>query len=164
MTTHVLERTQVIDKPLAEVFPFFADAANLQRITPKFLHFRIITPGSIEMRVGTRIDYELSLFGVPLRWRTRITEFVPGVRFVDEQESGPYALWRHTHTFEASGNATRMRDRVEYREPLGLLGRIAHALFVERTLNRIFDFRRDEIARHFARAMPEVGRAAISGA
>jgi len=98
MTTHVLERTQVIDKPLAEVFPFFADAANLQRITPKFLHFRIITPGSIEMRVGTRIDYELSLFGVPLRWRTRITEFVPGVRFVDEQESGPYALWRHTHT------------------------------------------------------------------
>lgn len=155
MPNHVLERTQLIEKPLAEVFPFFADAANLEQITPKFLRFRVATPGPIEMRAGARIDYELSLFGVPLHWVTRIEEYVPGVRFVDVQESGPYALWRHTHSFEAVGNATRMRDHVEYREPLGPLGRIAHGLFVERTVNRIFDFRAQEIARHFAHAAAE---------
>ncbi len=165
MTTHVLERTQLIEKPLEEVFPFFADATNLEQITPKFLRFRVTSPVPIEVRAGARIDYELSLFGVPLRWRTRITEYVPGVRFVDEQESGPYAYWRHTHTFEAVGNATRMRDHVEYREPLGVLGRVAHALFVERTVNRIFDFRRVEIERHFATRSPSVSDAAVvSGA
>ena len=155
MRNHVLERTQIIEKPLSEVFPFFANAANLEQITPRFLRFRVTTPGPIEMRAGARIDYELSLFGVPLHWRTRIEEYVPGVRFVDIQESGPYALWRHTHSFEAVGNATRMRDHVEYREPLGPLGRIAHGLFVERTVNRIFDFRAHEITRHFARTATE---------
>lgn len=104
------------------------------------------------MGVDTRIDYQLSLFGVPLRWRTRIADWQPGVRFVDEQESGPYALWRHTHEFEAEGDATVVRDLVEYAEPLGPLGAVAHALFVERTLNRIFDHRREAVARAFPAA------------
>jgi ligand-binding SRPBCC domain-containing protein len=142
-----LEREQRIERPLAEVFPFFADAGNLEAITPKFLRFRILTPRPIAMHAGARIEYALSLFGVPLRWRTVISDWQPGVRFIDEQESGPYALWRHTHEFEADGNATRMRDVVEYREPLGVLGRMAHGVFVARTLNRIFDYRRDAIAR-----------------
>ena len=140
-TTHVLERTQEIDRPLADVFSFFADAGNLEALTPAFLKFRILTPTPIQMRPGALIEYQLSLFGIPLKWRTRIEEWVPGVRFVDVQESGPYALWRHTHTFESRGETTIMRDRVEYREPLGPLGRIAHALFVRRTLDAIFDFR-----------------------
>jgi ligand-binding SRPBCC domain-containing protein len=99
------------------------------------------------MRVGARIDYQLGLFGLRLAWRTHISVWQPGLRFVDEQEAGPYALWRHTHEFEARGRATLMRDTVEYREPLGPLGSIAHALFVERTLTRIFDYRREAIAR-----------------
>ena len=103
---HRLERSQRISRRHDEVFAFFADASNLEAITPPFLHFRILSPLPIEMRPGARIDYALSLGGVPLRWRTRITEWEPGVHFVDEQESGPYARWRHTHRFEDQGSST----------------------------------------------------------
>jgi hypothetical protein len=136
-----------VRRPLPEVFGFFSDAANLDALTPPFLHFRILTPMPIELRAGARLDYQLSLFGVPVRWRTRITAWQPGERFVDEQESGPYAIWRHTHEFEARGSSTLMRDVVDYSLPLGPAGAVAHALFVRRTLERIFDFRRDAVAR-----------------
>jgi len=148
--THRLERTQRIERPLPEVFAFFADAANLEAITPSFLRFRILTRPPIEMRVGALIDYEISLLGVPMKWHTRIAEWEPNARFVDEQLSGPYAYWYHTHAFEAQGNATLMRDTVDYREPFGPLGAIAHSLFVARTLERIFDHRHTAIEREFA--------------
>lgn len=151
---HRLVRTQLVHRPLAEVFAFFSDASNLDALTPPFLHFRILTPMPVEMRVGAQLDYRLSLFGLPVSWRTRITDWRPGERFVDEQESGPYALWRHTHAFEARGSATLMRDVVEYAEPLGPLGAVAHALLVRRTLDRIFDFRREATARLLDRAPP----------
>lgn len=142
-----LERTQQIQRPLDAVFSFFADATNLEAITPRFLRFRILSPTPVEMRAGARIDYAMSLFGMPVRWRTRITEWEPGVRFVDEQEAGPYAVWRHTHEFEPQGEATLVRDVVDYAVPLGPLGALAHLLFVRRTLGRIFDFRRDVTGR-----------------
>ena len=134
-------------RPLPEVFAFFSDASNLDALTPPFLHFHILTPMPIELCAGAQLDYQLSLFGVPVRWRTRITDWRPEERFVDEQESGPYALWRHTHEFEDRGASTLMRDVVDYSEPLGPIGTLAHVLFVRRTLDRIFDFRRDAIAR-----------------
>lgn len=146
---HLLERAQRIPRPREEVFAFFADASNLETITPPFLRFRILSPLPIEMRPGARIDYALTLAGVPFRWRTRITEWQPGLRFVDEQESGPYAAWRHTHLFEGEGATTLMRDRVEYAVPFGPVGRVAHRLFVGRTLDRIFDFRREAIRQRF---------------
>ena len=149
---HRLERAQRVARPRDEVFAFFADAANLEAITPPFLRFRILTPVPIAMRPGARIEYALSLFGVPLRWRTHITVWEPGVRFVDEQESGPYAVWRHTHAFEAEDGATVVRDVVEYALPFGPLGRLVRALFVARTLGRIFDYRRDAIRRLLERA------------
>lgn len=149
---HQLVRTQLVAAPLDEVFAFFSDAANLEALTPPFLHFRILTPLPIAMHVGARIDYQLSLFGVPLRWRTRITDWQPGRSFVDEQESGPYASWRHTHEFEARGDGTLMRDVVSYLEPFGALGGLAHVLFVGRTLDRIFDFRRDAVEHLLTRA------------
>jgi ligand-binding SRPBCC domain-containing protein len=152
--THRLERSQRIPRRRDEVFAFFANASNLEALTPPSLHFRILSPQPIEMHVGTRIDYALSLFGLPIRWRTHITEWAPGVLFVDEQEAGPYALWRHTHRFEDEGCATMMRDLVEYAEPLGALGRVAHVLFVERSVNAIFDFRRDAIRRQFGPEAP----------
>ena len=142
---HRIERTQWIEQPLNVVFDFFSNAANLQSITPSFLRFRIVTPPPVIMRLGARIDYKLSLFNVPLRWRTHITEWQPGLRFVDEQESGPYAFWRHVHEFEARGDSTLMHDTVRYAAPFGVLGRMAHVLFVARTLERIFDYRRDSI-------------------
>jgi ligand-binding SRPBCC domain-containing protein len=154
-----LERTQRIPRRKEEVFAFFADAANLEAITPAFLRFRILTPLPIEMRAGARIEYALSLFGVPFTWRTRITVWEPGLRFVDEQESGPYALWRHTHSFEEDGGATTMRDLVEYALPLGPLGILAHGLLVRRTVERIFDHRREVIARRLG---PDPGAPARS--
>jgi hypothetical protein len=158
---HRLERTQVIRRRREEIFPFFADASNLEAITPPFLRFRILTPTPIAMRAGARVDFALKLFGVPLRWRTCITEWEPGVRFVDEQESGPYAFWRHLHEFEARGDSTIMRDTVEYAEPLGPLGQLAQSLFVARTLDRIFDFRRDTIRRLFDCPAPSTARLAL---
>jgi ligand-binding SRPBCC domain-containing protein len=149
-----LVRSQRIERPLREVFEFFANAANLEAITPPFLRFRIITPQPIEMRAGTRIEYRLSLWGVPLRWRTLISCFEPDRRFIDEQESGPYAHWHHVHEFEAEGRATRMRDQVTYRLPLGLLGKLLHALWVERQLQTIFDYRATAIARLLAERAP----------
>jgi ligand-binding SRPBCC domain-containing protein len=142
-----LVRSQRIERPLPEVFAFFSDAANLEAITPPFLRFRIMTPLPIEMRAGARIDYRIVLWGAPLRWRTIIRSFEPNRRFIDEQESGPYAHWHHLHEFEAEGSATRMLDRVTYRLPLGPLGKLAHALWVERQLRAIFDYREAAIVR-----------------
>ena len=150
--THLLSRTQLVDRPLDEVFAFFSDAANLEPLTPGFLRFRFLTPMPIEMRVGARIDYSLSLLGIPIRWRTRITDWQVGVQFVDEQESGPYAYWRHTHTFEVAGGSTVVGDTVEYALPFGPAGAVAHALVVRVLLDRIFDFRHDAIQAQFAPA------------
>ena len=145
--TYRLERTQFIPRPRDEVFAFFADAGNLQAITPPWLHFRILTPQPIRITAGALIDYQLRLFAVPIRWRTSIEQFDPPRNFVDAQLSGPYALWHHTHEFHEAPGGTRMIDRVDYRIPLGPLGRLAHALFVRRLLKRIFDFRHETIDR-----------------
>jgi len=140
---HRLERSQLLERPVEKVFAFYSNAANLEAITPPFLRFRILTPTPIAMRAGTRIEYALSLHGVPVRWRTLITRWEPGVCFVDKQASGTYPLWRHTHTFEPRGHSTLMHDVVEYREPFGALGQLAHVLVVRRMLDRIFNYRRD---------------------
>ncbi|MBA2505032.1 MAG: SRPBCC family protein [Thermoleophilaceae bacterium] len=151
MRCHTLEREQHLPESPGEAFEFFADAHNLEAITPPLLRFRVITPRPIGMQEGTLIEYRLRLRGAPVRWLTRIEEWKPGVRFVDRQLRGPYALWHHTHEFEPDGEGgTIMRDRVRYRLPLGVLGGIAHLLFVKRDLERIFDFRREEIERRFA--------------
>jgi ligand-binding SRPBCC domain-containing protein len=139
--THVLEREQWIDRPIGEVFAFYGDATNLEAITPGWLRFAIVTPGPIAMGAGTRIDYRLRWRGLPLRWTTRIEAWEPPVRFVDAQLRGPYRLWHHTHTFEASAGGTLIRDVVCYRLPLGRLGRALHRLGIRRDLEAIFDER-----------------------
>jgi ligand-binding SRPBCC domain-containing protein len=142
MAIHLLERSQLVPRPRAEVFAFFADARNLERLTPGFLRFQILTPAPIEMRPGTLIDYRLSLFGVGFGWRTEIEAFEPEVRFVDVQRRGPYARWHHTHTFADAPGGTLIGDRVEYALPLGPLGEVARALVVGRQLDTIFEHRR----------------------
>jgi ligand-binding SRPBCC domain-containing protein len=141
MRTHLLERSQRLVRPPEEVFPFFADALNLQAITPAWLHFRVLTPEPLTMAVGTLLEYRLRLHGLPLRWLTRIEVWEPPVRFVDVQVRGPYRLWHHTHTFAPAGDGTLMGDRVRYALPLGPLGEVAHAVVVRRDLDRIFAFR-----------------------
>jgi len=149
---YVLEREQRIPRPRAEVFPFFADARNLERITPPGLRFRILTPEPIVMGAGTIIEYQLRLFGVPFRWRTAIEAWDPPARFVDVQERGPYRVWRHAHTFEDVPGGTLMRDRVEYQLPLGPLGRLVHGVFVRRQVAAIFAFRRQVVEQQLALA------------
>lgn len=143
MRIHVLEREQVLPLSPEELFPFFAAAENLDRITPSWLRFRIVTPTPIAMSAGTVIDYRLRYRGVPVRWRTLIEEWLPGVRFIDRALRSPYLLWRHTHEFEPLADGrTRMRDVVQYALPFGLLGAAAHRLFVRGDVERIFDYRR----------------------
>jgi len=123
------------------VFAFFADAANLERMTPPQLGFTILTPQPIEMKKGAQIDYRIKLYGIPMKWKTVIEEYDPDDRFIDVQLKGPYAMWRHTHTFVDVEGGTQLGDRVVYELPFGPLGRVVHAAFVRRQLAQIFDHR-----------------------
>lgn len=145
MNVHTLTREQHLGRPPEEVFPFFADARNLEAITPPVLRFRVVTPGSIEMAAGTLIQYRLRVRGLTVDWLTRIESWKPGVSFVDTQLAGPYRLWHHTHTFEQRSGGTLMRDVVRYALPLWPLGELAGPL-VRRELTAIFDFRRETVA------------------
>lgn len=137
---------QVIPRPIDEVFTFFSDARNLERLTPELIRFRILTPMPIEMSVGTIIDYKMRIHGIPVKWRTRIVEWNPPHRFADEQLKGPYRLWHHTHTFTPCEEGTRIGDRVEYR-PIG--GALINILFVKRDVRNIFEYRQRMLERWF---------------
>lgn len=146
MAEHILRKSLTLDLPRERVFEFFSDAGNLQRITPPELDFRIVTAQPVEMKKGALIDYRLKLRGLPLVWRTLISEWNPPFVFVDEALKSPYKQWIHRHTFtEITGNQTLMEDEVRYRLPLEPLGDLAH-FFVRRELNYIFDFRQKTVA------------------
>jgi uncharacterized protein (TIGR01777 family) len=140
---------QWVPRPPAEVFPFFGDPRNLERLTPASVRLRVLGTSTPAIGVGTCIDYRLALHGLPLRWRSRIDEWEPGHGFVDSQVRGPYAWWRHTHTFEAYEGGTVLRDEVRYTLPLGALGTLVLGRRVERDLREIFAFRRRAIAALF---------------
>jgi ligand-binding SRPBCC domain-containing protein len=142
MQTYLLERAQTIPLSRRETFAFFSDAFNLERLTPAYLKFRILTPPPIAMAPGTLIEYQLSLSGFPFRWRTLIEAWEPERLFIDRQINGPYQFWHHTHVFEALGpQQTLMRDIVRYRVEWGLIGALAHGLLVGRAVEEIFDYR-----------------------
>ncbi len=146
MTDHLLTRTIVIKRPREEVFEFFADASNLEQITPPELNFHILTPLPIEMRTGTLIDYQLRLYGFPMKWRTEITLWQPPEVFVDTQLKGPYQKWVHRHTFtEIEGRQTQIDDEVIFRLPLEPLSLLDLPL-IRRQLDYIFDYRQKKVA------------------
>ncbi|MCX8090807.1 MAG: SRPBCC family protein [Verrucomicrobiae bacterium] len=147
MRVHEFQTALWLPLPPERLFPFFADAANLDAITPPWLHFQILTPPPIVMGEGTLIDYRLRVHGVPLRWRTRINVWQPPRRFVDEQIRGPYRLWVHEHSFEPRDGGTLACDHVRYAVPLDWL---LHPLFVRRDIERIFQFRAEALRRRFA--------------
>ena len=101
-----------LPRPREEVFSFFADAHNLQTITPPWVRFEVLTPKPVQMKPGALIDYRIRVHGLPIRWRTEITEWNPPHRFVDVQIRGPYTLWHHTHSFEERDHGTLCRDHV----------------------------------------------------
>lgn len=142
---------QFVPREMGEVFAFFGDARNLNQLTPPSLHFRIVTPTPIAMGQGTLIDYAIRLRGMPMRWRTRISVWEPGRRFVDEQLRGPYALWHHEHTFESRDGGTWMGDRVTFCPALAWApgGRVVTNRLVIPELRRIFEYRRSQMKRLF---------------
>jgi ligand-binding SRPBCC domain-containing protein len=147
MRVHLLELSQRVEVPVERAFAFYADADNLEPLTPPWVHFRLLTPRPIVFGAKTLLDYRLRLHGVPFRWQTRIETWEPPHYFSDTQDRGPYRVWNHEHFFEPDGDgATIIRDRLRYALPLGPLGEIAHKLFVRRDLERIFDFRQEGIA------------------
>lgn len=151
----VLTCRQTVPTPARDLFPFFADAYNLESITPDYLRFEVLTPKPILMEAGTLIDYRLRVRGVPIRWKTEIAVWDPPRRFVDQQLSGPYERWHHTHRFEPTPDGgTLCTDRVEYRPIGGPLATIANALFVQRDVTGIFKYRTVKIAERFGVASP----------
>jgi ligand-binding SRPBCC domain-containing protein len=149
MTTHEFTAEQWLPIPRDELFSFFADAANLEALTPPWLKFSIITPVPIAMRPGALIDYRLRVRGVPLRWRTEITAWEPPVRFVDEQIRGPFRRWIHEHRFEPRDGGTLAVDRLRYAVPGGAL---INWLIVRHDVARIFAFRTAKLRERFAAA------------
>ncbi|HEV7869217.1 MAG TPA: SRPBCC family protein [Chthoniobacteraceae bacterium] len=149
MTTHEFTAEQWLPIPRDELFSFFADAANLEALTPPWLGFSIITPVPIAMRPGALIDYRLRVRGVPLRWRTEITAWEPPVRFVDEQIRGPFRRWIHEHRFEPRDGGTLAVDRLRYAVPGGAL---INWLIVRHDVARIFAFRTAKLRERFAAA------------
>jgi ligand-binding SRPBCC domain-containing protein len=146
MTPFTLHDELWLPRTVAEIFPFFADAANLEKITPPWLSFHVITPTPIEMRPGALIDYQIKIHGIPVTWRTEIVEWEPPHRFVDVQLKGPYRLWHHTHTFTEKDGGTFCTDDVRY-YPIG--GWLINTLFVKRDVRTIFDYRRQRLTEIF---------------
>jgi ligand-binding SRPBCC domain-containing protein len=146
-----LELTQVVPGELPEVFAFFKRPENLERITPPWLNFKILSTSTPDVRVGTRIRYRLKLNGIPLTWESLISRYEENGLFVDEQLKGPYRRWVHLHGFREAPGGVEVSDRVDYALPFGPLGRLAHAVMVRRQLEGIFAYRQDVMREIFGR-------------
>jgi ligand-binding SRPBCC domain-containing protein len=146
MKINTIHRQQWISAALEQVFSFFCVARNLDLITPPELRFKLLGQSHFELRAGTLIDYELAWHGLPMRWRSRIEDWRPPALFIDVQRKGPYRLWRHTHSFEARDVGTLMRDTVEFEVPFGGVGDLCAGWLVRRDVDRIFDYRAQQIS------------------
>jgi ligand-binding SRPBCC domain-containing protein len=149
MHVYQLECETLIETSLPETFAFFQDPNNLSKITPPWMGFEVISKDRVEMRKGAEIEYRIRWMGLPLHWKTLISEYEPPFLFVDKQLNGPYALWRHRHTFAASPAGTIVGDHLDYALPLGVFGRVAHGLLVGRQLREIFAYRQKQLSRIF---------------
>jgi ligand-binding SRPBCC domain-containing protein len=138
MKIHTFTASLALSVPIERVFDFFADAQNLERLTPPFLKFHIVSPLPIEMRRGARIRYRLRLHGIPVGWESEIAAWEPPHRFVDLQRRGPYRFWHHEHRFTQTANGTEIADRIDY-AVLG--GSIINSLLVEPDVRKIFAYR-----------------------
>ena len=141
-----LNTSVLLPRPREQVFEFFANAENLNLLTPPWVHFSILTALPIQMEKGRRINYRIRLRGMPMRWTSEITEWDPPHRFTDTQVRGPYTLLVHHHLFEETPEGTLATDDVTYRVPGGA---VVNRLFVAGELRRIFDYRRAKLLELF---------------
>lgn len=141
MNNKHVEFITTINKPINEVFEFFSKAENLNAITPPDLEFKILTPLPVKMFVGSKIKYRIKIGGIPLLWKTNISEWNPPYKFADEQVSGPYAIWHHQHIFEEKNGVTLMKDIITYKSKGWIFAPILHWLFVDKRVKEIFSYR-----------------------
>lgn len=160
MKMHRLTADLWVPQPLEEVFEFFADARNLDAITPPWLRFEITTPGEIDMRPGAQIDYRLVVRGLPMRWRSSITVWDPPHRFVDVQIRGPYRYWHHEHRFSSVDGGTAITDVVDYAAPGWILEPLIHKVLVKPDVTKIFAYRQERLAARYG--VPSADEAAAS--
>lgn len=152
MATYLLQRKQKLPIELEEAWDFFSNPSNLKTITPSYMGFQILYGADKKMYPGQIIEYIVKpVLGIPLYWMTEITQVQDKVFFIDEQRVGPYKIWHHQHFFEEIEGGVEMKDVIHYRLPLGLLGTIAHKLFVKRQLNSIFDYRYNILEKKWGR-------------
>ena len=149
ITSYELKRNQFIPQPIEQVFSFFSKPENLELITPRNLHFSILTSIPIDMKTGQVIDYLIRLKGIKICWSSIISSYDPPHSFVDEQIQGPFTNWVHSHNFKEKNGGTIIIDHVKYSIPFGLIGRIANNIFVEKDLVDIFDYRKKTIMEIF---------------
>ncbi len=129
------------------VFNFFANAQNLQIITPPWLNFKILTPTPIELKPGSIIDYSLRWRGIPVKWKTEITKWVPNNTFTDKQIKGPYKLWEHEHLFQETDEGTNCIDIIRYAPPFQPFS----ISIVQKDVHKIFEYRKAVIQKMFSR-------------
>jgi ligand-binding SRPBCC domain-containing protein len=153
VSVYTVIRSQLVPASPEKTFGFFQNPRNVGLITPAEMRLQLLRIDHPPMRVGTRLEYRIRLSGMPIRWRTLITEYEAGRRFIDEQEKGPYRSWRHEHTFQDVAGGTLMQDRSQYELPLWILGAVVHALFVQRQLRAIFDYRTRNVDEIFRRGL-----------
>lgn len=144
-----LHQDQRFNLPVDEIFEFFADPKNLEKITPSRLRFEVQNCDPLPVQQGTEIEYELRIRGFPIKWVSRITDYVEGEYFIDKMLEGPYKTWEHIHTFETVDTATLVGDQVYYELPYGWVGEVAHTLFVKGDLEHIFNYRAEKLREIF---------------
>ncbi|MET0463670.1 MAG: SRPBCC family protein [Chitinophagaceae bacterium] len=151
MPAQVIKTVQKIPAELDELWSFFSDPANLAKITPPSMDFRVTSVHHSEsIYAGQVIEYRVKpLLGISVYWMTEITHVKAGEYFVDEQRKGPYSLWHHQHHFRKIEGGVEMTDIVHYRIPFGMIGKLADKLFVKNKLKGIFEYRREVIEKMF---------------
>lgn len=152
MAVHTFHRKQVIRTTREDAWAFFSDPRNLTKITPAEMGFEILTPElPPRIHAGMMIAYRVRpLFGIPMTWLSEITHVEEGVRFIDDQRAGPYAVWHHEHSFRELEDARlEIEDKITYMLPLGPLGDLAHPFLVRPQLERVFAFREKAVREIF---------------
>ena len=150
MKIYRLETIQNLPISKSHAWDFLSNPKNLKRITPDYMGFKIINGTADKMYAGQIIQYMVTpVMGIPTKWVTEITHVDDGNYFVDEQRFGPYSLWHHKHFIKANKNGVEMKDIIDYKIPLGIIGRIAQPILVAPKLKEIFEYRKNALIELF---------------
>lgn len=142
---YTLEREQCVQCSLTDAWNFLKKPSNLNCITPADLDFQIISDLPEEMYNGLLIEYRIKIPVIGNHCWVAEIKHIHDYAFVDEQRIGPYSFWYHYHKLIDFDGRVKVIDRVYYDVPYGLIGRVLHALFIRKTLERIFDFRKEKL-------------------